>query len=81
VELEFGPNQIRTHPKVPERLLTFFDKFVPEGSSPVASRREYPMYFAATVLYAYMLNKGVEFDYLQTFDTLSDFFIAVSRVF
>jgi len=49
------------HPTIAERLLNFFQDYIPEGTERVAEEREFPMYVATAIIHAQFMNAGVEF--------------------
>ena len=80
VELDHPVSAIRTHPKVPERLLTVFQKYILEESMN-ANVSEYPMYFASVLMSAFMQNCGIDFPYAESHESYTDFFIKCMHAF
>jgi peptidase U49-like protein len=80
IELDHPASVIRTHPKVPERLLTVFQKYIPEDRmNPHVP--EYPMYFASVLISAFMQNCGIDFPYAASHESYTDFFIKCMHAF
>ena len=65
MELGISPSGERTHPKIPERLLTFFGRHLPETAG-AATVQQYAMYFATILLSAFMQNAGIQFIHTPT---------------
>ena len=80
VEIEAAEQQQRDHPKIPERLLHFFNQYIPETKdrSPI---QEYPMYFSSIVLEAFALNAGIEFPYYENHPDFMTFFVRACQAF
>ena len=80
MELGINTSTERTHPKIPERLIKFFEAYVPEPAGP-ASAQQFPMYFSSILLSAFMQNVGIEFSEGNSFASLMDFFVQAFRYF
>lgn len=68
VELSVHPDILRDHPKLPERLLTFFSQYAPEPALPSSDKDIYHLHFAAEVLHAFAQSAGldVHFESVET---------------
>lgn len=56
VEFYSDAQQYPTHPSVPERLLAFLDKFVPEANQEKAEKREMAWFGAIACINAHLMN-------------------------
>lgn len=77
-EIQNAFSRERCHPKIPERLLEFFEKHIPEvaGTAPI---QQYPMYFAAIVLGAFMQISHLPFEKVHA--DFTEFFVRAIRAF
>ena len=81
VEVEARNGVIRDHPKVPERLLHFFNNHIPESDGDTAPIQEYPMYFSSILLEAFALNAGLDFPYCEKHPDFMTFFVRACQAF
>lgn len=81
VEVDAPTKKLRDHPKVPERLLHFFNQNIPESTGDKAPIQEYPMYFSSIILQAFALNGGLEFPYYEKHPDFMTFFVKACQAF
>lgn len=81
VELVHPPSGIRHHPAIPERLLRYFNIYIPDHDGKEAHIREQPKFFVATILDAFLLNQQIDIDYAKCHANLFDPIIDVRQHF
>jgi len=67
------------HPTIAERLLRFFQKYIPESTGPQAPTREFPMYVATAIIHGHFQNAGVPFELLKSFADFTTYLIHAHR--
>ena len=65
---------LRTHPNIPERLLTFFNNYLPEvfDEERTISFNDYSAHFVSCVLYAFMLARNIPYPSDEYYATTPD---------
>lgn len=81
VELTHIQQGVRSHPSIPERLLRFFNDYIPDHDCEKAHLREQPKFFAATILNAFLLNENSAIDYAKKHANLFEPIIDVRKYF
>lgn len=81
VELETRPGTKRDHPIVPDRLLSFFSKHIPDTDAEKADLTEFPKYFASIILFTLLQQRGVDFDYSKIQANFFDLLVDIRSLF